>query len=286
MKCFYIGVYFMVGNILFSNGQTISGIVKDSSDDTPVAGVNIVMPSLKKGTGTNARGEFFFKNVPAGEYELHFSFVGMKDVIRKVKVEANKDLKLEVYMQMDMKSLDQVVVAAKGERKEIHDVKRQGTPVAVIDGKQLAGRGTTITEVLNHQTGVKLRQTGGVGNQTKVNIRGLEGNRVQIYMDGYALNTPDGSFSINDIPLQFIDRIEIYKGIVPPEFGGDGLGSAINVVTIEIMICRIATSLTACIILRLVFLIILIKQIWLLLFSREGPLPEMITRSLLPMSMI
>ena len=38
----------MVGNILFSNGQTISGIVKDSSDDTPVAGVNIVMPSLKK----------------------------------------------------------------------------------------------------------------------------------------------------------------------------------------------------------------------------------------------
>ena len=45
MKCFYIGVYFMVGNILFSNGQTISGIVKDSSDDTPVAGVNIVMPS-------------------------------------------------------------------------------------------------------------------------------------------------------------------------------------------------------------------------------------------------
>ena len=157
MKCFYIWVYFMVGNILFSNGQTISGIVKDSSDDTPVAGVNIVMPFLKKGTGTNARGEFFFKNVPAGEYELHFSFVGMKDVIRKVKVEANKDLKLEVYMQMDMKSLDQVVVAAKGERKEIHDVKRQGTPVAVIDGKQLAGRGTTITEVLNHQTGVKLQ---------------------------------------------------------------------------------------------------------------------------------
>lgn len=61
----------------------------------------------------------------------------------------------------------------------------------------------------------------------------MEGNRVQIYMDGYPLNTPDGNFSINDIPLQFIDRIEIYKGIVPPEFGGDGLGSAVNVVTID-----------------------------------------------------
>ena len=173
MKCFYIWIYFIVGNILFSNGQTISVVVKDSSDNTPIAGVNIVIHSLKKGTGTNAKGEFFFKNIPAGEYELHFSFVGMRDVIKKVKIEANKELKLDVYMQVDMKSIDQVVVAAKGERKEIHDVKRQGTPVAVIDGKQLAGRGTTITEVLNHQTGVKLRQTGGGGNQTKVNIRGL-----------------------------------------------------------------------------------------------------------------
>jgi outer membrane cobalamin receptor len=52
-------------------------------------------------------------------------------------------------------------------------------------------------------------------------------------MDGVPLNTPDGSFSIDDIPLQFIERIEIYKGIVPPEFGGDGLGSAINVVLAE-----------------------------------------------------
>ncbi|MFR7878435.1 MAG: TonB-dependent receptor plug domain-containing protein, partial [Butyricimonas paravirosa] len=202
--------------------------MKDSSDNTPIAGVNIVIHSLK-GTGTNAKGEFFLKIFLPG-VRTPFFVRGYERCHQKVKIEANKELKLDVYMQVDMKSIDQVVVAAKGERKEIHDVKRQGTPVAVIDGKQLAGRGTTITEVLNHQTGVKLRQTGGVGNQTKVNIRGLEGNRVQIYMDGYALNTPDGSFSINDIPLQFIDRIEIYKGIVPPEFGGDGLGSAINVV--------------------------------------------------------
>lgn len=60
MKCFYIWVYFMVGNILFSNGQTISGIVKDSSDDTPVAGVNIVMPSLKKRDGDKCPGRILF----------------------------------------------------------------------------------------------------------------------------------------------------------------------------------------------------------------------------------
>lgn len=147
--------------------------------------------------------------------------------------ESERDKVLDVLMEDAYMQLNGVEVVGISERREIREVKQQGVPVTVIDGKTLAGRGTSISEVLNHQTGVKLRQTGGVGSQTKINVRGLEGNRVQIYMDGYPLNTPDGNFSINDIPLQFIDRIEIYKGIVPPEFGGDGLGSAVNVVTID-----------------------------------------------------
>ena len=233
MKHLSIFIYLLIGCSLISRGQTISGIVKDTADNTPIAGVNVIIENLKKGAGTNKEGKFHFKNVPAGEHILRFSFIGMKEVVRKINIDKNRDTTLVVYMKDDIKNLSEVNVTVKGERKEIRDVKHQGTPVSVIDGKLLAGRGTTITEVLSHQTGLKLRQTGGAGSQTKVNVRGLEGNRVQIYMDGYALNTPDGSFSINDIPLQFIDRIEIYKGIVPPEFGGDGLGSAINVVTID-----------------------------------------------------
>jgi outer membrane receptor protein involved in Fe transport len=136
-------------------------------------------------------------------------------------------------MQDSVYQIGEVIVETRRERKELTEARQQGIPVSVIDGKMLAGRGTSISEVINHQTGVKVRRTGNTGSDTKINVRGLEGNRVQIYMDGYALNTPDGSFNINDIPLQFIDRIEIYKGIVPPEFGGDGLGSAINIVTID-----------------------------------------------------
>ena len=59
MKCFYIGVYFMVGNILFSNGQTISGIVKDSSDDTPV-GSKYRNAFSKKRDGDKCPGRILF----------------------------------------------------------------------------------------------------------------------------------------------------------------------------------------------------------------------------------
>ena len=142
----------------------------------------------------------------------------MKTVEKRINIPKTGIVRFDVIMDEDNLMLGTVEIVGIGERKAIRDVKQQGVPVSVIDGKTLAGRGTSISEVINHQTGVKIRQTGGVGSQTKINVRGLEGNRVQIYMDGYPLNTPDGNFSINDIPLQFIDRIEIYKGIVPPEF--------------------------------------------------------------------
>lgn len=214
--------------------RVLSGSVRSIQDKYPLIGVTIQLEHTSIGTTTDEQGNYELKNIPIGKSTIVFSCVGLKRITKTVFFsESEKNKVLDVLMEDANMQLDGVEVVGISERHEIREIKQQGVPVTVIDGKTLAGRGTSISEVLNHQTGVKLRQTGGVGSQTKINVRGLEGNRVQIYMDGYPLNTPDGNFSINDIPLQFIDRIEIYKGIVPPEFGGDGLGSAVNVVTID-----------------------------------------------------
>lgn len=214
--------------------RVLSGSVRSIQDKYPLIGVTIQLEHTSIGTTTDEQGNYELKNIPIGKSTIVFSCVGLKRITKTVVFsESEKNKVLDVLMEDANMQLDGVEVVGISERHEIREIKQQGVPVTVIDGKTLAGRGTSISEVLNHQTGVKLRQTGGVGSQTKINVRGLEGNRVQIYMDGYPLNTPDGNFSINDIPLQFIDRIEIYKGIVPPEFGGDGLGSAVNVVTID-----------------------------------------------------
>ncbi|MDR1224023.1 MAG: carboxypeptidase-like regulatory domain-containing protein [Tannerella sp.] len=214
-------------------GQTLSGRVVDCVAGQPLAGVSVKIAGSTGGTSTGSEGAYQFANLREGTYRLEFSFIGMKTVRREVRLAGSRNETLNICMEEEVSTLGEVTVEARYERKEMKEAREQGVPVSVIDGKLLAGRGTSIAEVINHQTGVKVRRTGGASSDTKINVRGLEGNRVQIYLDGYALNTPDGSFSINDIPLQFIDRIEIYKGIVPPEFGGDGLGSAINIVTID-----------------------------------------------------
>jgi hypothetical protein len=69
-------------------------------------------------------------------------------------------------MEKDTIMLNEVTVKARNDRKELTEARRQGVPVSVIDGKSLAGRGTSIVEVINHQTGVKVRRIGGVGSAT------------------------------------------------------------------------------------------------------------------------
>lgn len=64
--------------------------------------------------------------------------------------------------------------------------------------------------------------SGGLGSDSRISVRGLEGKRVQIFIDGNPLNTPDGSLGINDLPVQIIERIEIYKGSVPAYLGATG----------------------------------------------------------------
>ena len=54
-----------------------------------------------------------------------------------------------------------------------------------------------------------------------------------VYIDEAAIGQLSDYVSLNDIPTDMIERIEVYKGIVPYRFGGSALGGAVNVVTKE-----------------------------------------------------
>ena len=122
----------------------------------------------------------------------------------------------------------EIVVEGESEERQL---LRSSLPVSVIDAKQFHGRNISLNEVIKRVAGVRLAQEGGLGSRSTIAIHGLEGQRVKVFLDGAPLNAPDGTFGINDIPIQLIERIEIYKGVVPARFGGDALGGAVNVVT-------------------------------------------------------
>lgn len=137
---------------------------------------------------------------------------------------------MHVKLIESIKALDEIQVTAKS---KITEMRKNPEPITVINAKEIRGRATSIENILTRSTGIKVRKSGGFGSTSRINIHGLEGKRVQILVDNNPINSPDGNFAIDETPIYLIERIEIYKGIIPARFGGDGIGGAINIVTRE-----------------------------------------------------
>lgn len=62
-------------------------------------------------------------------------------------------------------------------------------------------------------------------------VDGFSGKHVKVFIDGVPQEGVGSSFGLNNIPVSFAKRIEVYKGVVPVGFGTDALGGVINIVT-------------------------------------------------------
>ena len=78
---------------------------------------------------------------------------------------------------------------------------------------------------------MKLRESGGVGSDMQLMLDGFSGKHVKVFIDGVPQEGVGSSFGLNNIPVNFADRIEVYKGVVPVGFGTDAIGGVINIVT-------------------------------------------------------
>ena len=73
----------------------------------------------------------------------------------------------------------------------------------------------------------------------------MSGNSVRIFIDGIPLRNYGPSFSLNSLPVAMIERIEIYKGVVPAHLADDAMGGAINVILKSAAANNLTASISA-----------------------------------------
>lgn len=123
--------------------------------------------------------------------------------------------------------LEEVVVSATG----VSRVKRSAFNTIAVDTRSMLNSTKSLSDALAKAPGLKLRESGGVGSDMSLMLDGVSGKRVKIFIDGVPQEGVGQSFGLNNIPVSFADRIEVYKGVVPVGFGTDAIGGVINVVT-------------------------------------------------------
>lgn len=180
-----------------------------------------------RGSGTNKDGLYHIK-APAGKYTLVVTALGYKTVEKTVEITDGERTKLNIVIEPDIKSLKEVAVTgANG----VNRINKSAYNAIALDAKNLHNTTQDLAGSLAKIPGVKVRESGGLGSSTSITLDGFSGKHVKIFIDGVPQEGVGSSFGLNNIPINFADRIEVYKGVVPVGFGTDALGGVINIVT-------------------------------------------------------
>ena len=210
------------------NTAELSGKITDKATQKPLIGADIYLKELKKGANADAQGNYYLKGIPEGNYTIIGSYLGYQTFSKKIYLKGQE--RLDISLKEQAEEISGVTVSSKS---IAHQKKEESMPVTVIDMSNMRGTVSNVQDILAKTVGVTLRTSGGVGSSSRISVRGLEGKRIGFFIDELPMTEQTDYLDINDIPVDMIDRIEIYKGVVPARFGGSSLGGAINIVIRE-----------------------------------------------------
>lgn len=104
--------------------------------------------------------------------------------------------------------------------------------VSVIPVPKYKGEMKNLPDLLQTVPGVYVQRLQGTGHYSVARVRGATGGQVNIYVDGVLFNSAsEAAVDLSTIPIENVERIEVYRGYVPARFAGSPLGGAINIVT-------------------------------------------------------
>lgn len=205
----------------------ISGKVSNRNGQA-VEGASLLVKSTQIGTVSATDGSFQLKLPSFKQYVIQVSAIGYLSQEKEIVLKPSDTSKVDIMLERDARALKVVDVTGMTEKTKL---VQSGFNVNAIETKSLANTTSDLNQILSRSTGVRVRESGGLGSDFNFSINGLSGKQVKFFIDGIPMENFGNSMSLNNIPVNLAERIEVYKGVVPVELGADALGGAVNIVT-------------------------------------------------------
>ncbi|KAA5541666.1 TonB-dependent receptor [Adhaeribacter rhizoryzae] len=206
---------------------TVFGKVSSATGEVLI-GVSVALKDANIGTTTDEKGQFRISGISAGNYVLTLSYIGFETQEQPIQLGESQNLELNLRLINKAFVMNSVEIVGKTATKEINE---QPYAVTAISVKELQNSSSDAKEVLNRVSGVKVLEEGGLGSNLSFTLNGFSGDQVKFFLDGIPMDNFSSSLSLSDIPVNTIDRLEVYKGVVPVWLGTDALGGAVNIIT-------------------------------------------------------
>ncbi len=204
---------------------TIHGFVRDKDNREPIIMGNVWLEKSPVGTTTNTKGYYVLSSLPPGSYEINFSYMGYKTVKKKQTLKDGEDIELNVLMEVEAISGEEVVVTAEEDEDKL-DIKPGKILVQATELR-------TVPQVAEPDLFRSLQMLPGVATLSDFSaglyIRGGSTDQNLILLDDIDVYNPNHLFGFfSTFNTDAVKSVELLKGGFPAMYGGR-LSSVLNV---------------------------------------------------------
>lgn len=223
MRHFCLGLILSVFSLALSAQNTVlKGSIKDAKTGESLPFVNVLLLDSDKGGVTDLDGNYRIEEIPAGVYNIEYSFVGYKPVIKyEVQLSPSRETSIDITLEVQAEALEEVNVKVIAKAKSIE------SPVSVrsISNQEIIrnpGGNRDISKVIQSLPGV----ASTVSFRNDIIIRGGAPNENRFYLDGievpninhFATQGSSGG-PVGMINVNFISGVDFYSGAFPSNRG-------------------------------------------------------------------
>jgi len=227
-----IFLFASVGYAQERSGEILGTVVDDTGAPVPGALIQLESKTQPKALQTisDAQGRFHFFNVPIGEYTVTTSLSGFS--AHKATLDVRLGSQLTHNPKLAVGTMTEVVEVTGAVLSIDPTSSRSATNITTEQIDNLAKSGRGFNSLLALAPGVFLEPKNGNAGVGGVQVGGSSGAENAFYIDGAEVSDlRRGSLrESNNIPLEFVQEIQVKSGGFEAEFGG-ATGGVVNVAT-------------------------------------------------------
>ncbi len=221
-------VFFLSNIVVAQELVKVKGYIKDNNNE-PLSGVTVLVESLKSGCSSDREGHYSI-SLPAGSYNLQFSFIGYITETRAIEIN-DADLTLDIVMRTDNKMLDEIIISSTRKDANVRELKMSVQKLDMVRIKKIPSLMGEVDVIKTIQLlpGVHAASEGSSG----FSVRGGSPDQNLILLDDVPIYNAShflGFFSVfnNDV----VKDATLYKGDIPAMYDSR-LSSVLDIKTLD-----------------------------------------------------
>jgi outer membrane receptor protein involved in Fe transport len=208
---------------------SILGTVTAAEGRGALLGARVSIVAPERITMTDERGAYVLRDVPPGDYVVHFSAIGKKPDSTRATVRASNETKIDFALKEGSLLLSSVVVSAT--RTPVEATKLAATVNVLTPEQVRQSPSRESQDMLREFTSVELpRMSSLVGGTAQiVSIRGVDEGRTVVLTDGFPINDAWGEWiDWGRTPKAMLDHVEVVEGGTSSLYGNGAMGGLIS----------------------------------------------------------